>query len=100
MYANFGLNLYFFFHRLLCACAQRISELCCFAVSQLLSLGTSVISNGNHSPNEEEKVGAVIIEWPEDSLSKAMIIRVKAQSMSGDVEAVSNSFIAGIAASA
>lgn len=73
---------------------QRLSELCCFAVSQLLTLGKSVISNGSNSQGEEQE-GAADIDWPEDSVLKAKIIRSKAQSMTGDVEAVSKSFITG-----
>ncbi|KAF6177039.1 hypothetical protein GIB67_015914 [Kingdonia uniflora] len=71
---------------------HRLSELCCLAVSQLLMLGKSIISNINKAQNEE----VVKIDWPEDSAAKAKIIRSKAQSMAGDVEAVSNSFITGI----
>ncbi|CAA7393876.1 unnamed protein product [Spirodela intermedia] len=74
---------------------HRLSELCCFAVSQLLTLGKSVISNGNNSPDKEQE-DAVNIDWPEDSVLKAKIIRSRAQSMTGDVEAVSKSFITGI----
>eukprot|EP00262_Sarcandra_glabra_P004533 TRINITY_DN15614_c0_g1_i1.p1 TRINITY_DN15614_c0_g1~~TRINITY_DN15614_c0_g1_i1.p1 ORF type:complete len:507 (+),score=127.88 TRINITY_DN15614_c0_g1_i1:104-1624(+) len=74
---------------------HRLSELCCFAVSQLLMLGKSVISNVNKSQNEDAEDN-VKIDWPEDSVSKAKIIRSRAQSMSGDVEAVSNGFITGI----
>ncbi|XP_077233151.1 BAT2 domain protein [Tasmannia lanceolata] len=75
---------------------HRLSELCCFAVSQLLMLGKSVTSSANKSQNEDEEDDTLKIDWPEDSLLKAKIIRAKAQSMSGDVEAVSNSFITGI----
>ena len=52
--------------------AQRISEMCCFDGGDMLN-----------------------IDWPEDSVEKAKIIRTKAQSMTGYVEAVSNSFITG-----
>jgi hypothetical protein len=72
---------------------QRLSELCCLAVSQLLLLGKSVISkSGNKAKDEEEDVK---IEWPEDLVSKAKIIRSKAQCMSSDVLKVSASFITG-----
>ncbi|MQL75913.1 hypothetical protein Taro_008292 [Colocasia esculenta] len=74
---------------------HRLSELCCYAVSQVLMLGKSVISNVNKTHGEEVDDN-IEIDWPEDSVSKAKIIRLKAQSMTGDVEAVSNSFITGI----
>ncbi|XP_058080815.1 uncharacterized protein LOC131228983 [Magnolia sinica] len=75
---------------------HRLSELCCFAVSQLLMLGKSVISSANKLQNEDAEEDSMKIDWPEDPVSKAKIIRAKAQSMTGDVEAVSNSFITGI----
>lgn len=75
---------------------QRLSELCCFAVSQLLILGKSVISHASKMKSEETYENTVKIEWPGDSVSKAKIIRFKAQSMSGDVETVYNSFSTGV----
>lgn len=74
---------------------HRLSELCCFAVSQLLTLGKSVIPNPSKPQNEDEEEVAKI-DWPEDSIEKAKVIRSKAQLMAGDVEAVSNSFLTGI----
>ncbi|KAE8008427.1 hypothetical protein FH972_004941 [Carpinus fangiana] len=75
---------------------HRLSEMCCFAVSQLLMLGKSNISNANKVQDEDADENIVNIDWPEDSIEKAKIIRAKAQSMTGYVEAVSNSFITGI----
>ncbi|XP_010263783.1 PREDICTED: uncharacterized protein LOC104601963 [Nelumbo nucifera] len=75
---------------------HRLSELCCFAVSQLLILGKSVISNSNKAQSEDPDQETMNIDWPEDSVEKSRIIRFKAQSMIGDVEAVSDSFITGI----
>ncbi|XP_059451042.1 uncharacterized protein LOC132181827 [Corylus avellana] len=75
---------------------HRLSEMCCFAVSQLLMLGKSIISNANKVQDEDADENVVNIDWPEDSIEKAKIIRAKAQSMTGYVEAVSNSFITGI----
>ncbi|KAL5705037.1 hypothetical protein ACHQM5_023388 [Ranunculus cassubicifolius] len=75
---------------------HRLSELCCLAMSQLLTLGKSVISNGSKTEIEDEESDIVKIDWPEDSTEKAKVIRSKAQLMAGDVEAVSNSFIMGI----
>lgn len=69
--------------------------MCCFAVSQLLLLGKSIISNAN-KVEEDADEDMMNIEWPEDSVEKAKIIRTKAQSMTGNVEAVSNSFITGM----
>ncbi|XP_042498549.1 uncharacterized protein LOC122076946 [Macadamia integrifolia] len=74
---------------------HRLSELCCFAVSQLLMLGKSVISNSSKVQSEEDPE-TVKIDWPDDSLAKAKIIRLRAQSMIADVEAVSDSFITGV----
>lgn len=75
---------------------QRLSELCCLAVSQLLLLGKSVISkSGNKAKVEEADEEDIKIEWPEDLVSKAKIIRSKAQFMSSDVLKVSASFITG-----
>lgn len=69
--------------------------MCCFAVTQLLMLGKSIISSANKTedPDIDEEIEK--IDWPEDSVEKAKIIRTKAQSMTGNVEAISNSFIIG-----
>ena len=75
---------------------QRLSELCCSAVSQLLILGKSVISSANRGKNGETEGETPKIDWPEEAVSKAKIIRHKAQSMSGNMETVSNSFITGV----
>ncbi|KAF5444001.1 hypothetical protein F2P56_036509 [Juglans regia] len=75
---------------------HRLSEMCCFAVSQLLMLGKSIISNANKVEDEDADENIANIDWPEDAVEKAKIIRAKAQSMTGYVEAVSNSFITGI----
>ena len=74
---------------------QRISELCSFAVSHLLMLGKSVISDANKLRNEERVDDISKVDWPEDSVSKAKIIRSKAQVMCRDVESVANSFVTG-----
>ncbi|KAL0348376.1 UNVERIFIED_CONTAM: hypothetical protein Sangu_1065400 [Sesamum angustifolium] len=75
---------------------HRLSEMCCYAVSQLLMLGKSIISNANKVPDQEIEEEIGLIDWPEDSVEKAKIIRSKAQSMTGNMEAVFNSFITGI----
>lgn len=69
--------------------------MCCFAVSQLLMLGKSILSNASKVQDEDAEEDIANIVWPEDSVEKAKIIRTKAQSMTGYVEAVSNSFITG-----
>ncbi|KAJ1293693.1 hypothetical protein BS78_01G088100 [Paspalum vaginatum] len=74
---------------------HRLSEMCCLAVSQLLVLGNSVISAANKSKNEDDE-SDIKIDWPEDPISKAKIIRWKAQSISVDMEKVSTSFATGI----
>ncbi|KAK9176872.1 hypothetical protein WN944_028891 [Citrus x changshan-huyou] len=76
---------------------HRISEMCCFAISQLLMLGKSIISSTNKVQDEDADTDILNIDWPEDFVEKAKIIRTKAQSMTGFVEAVSSSFITGIA---
>ncbi|KAL1292317.1 hypothetical protein HN51_060788 [Arachis hypogaea] len=75
---------------------HRLSEMCCFSVSQLLMLGKSIISCANKIEDGEVDEDKVNIEWPEDVSAKAKIIRLNAQTMIGYVEAVSNSFITGI----
>ncbi|KAK7308566.1 hypothetical protein VNO77_42184 [Canavalia gladiata] len=74
---------------------HRLSEMCCFAVSQLLMFGKSIISRANKTEDETDD-DKVNLEWPEDVSAKANIIRMNAQTMIGYVEAVSNSFITGI----
>lgn len=74
---------------------HRLSEMCCSAVSQLLMIGKSVISNANKAQdNDADEI--MKIDWPEDSVEKAKVIRIRVQSMTGKVEDVSNSFITGI----
>ncbi|EMS48632.1 hypothetical protein TRIUR3_14847 [Triticum urartu] len=73
---------------------HRLSEMCCLAVSQLLVLGKSVISAANKSNDEDES--DVKIDWPEDLISKAEIIRWRAQSIAVDIEKVATSFATGI----
>ncbi|KAL3621189.1 hypothetical protein CASFOL_036101 [Castilleja foliolosa] len=74
---------------------HRLSEMCCFAVTQILMIGKSITSNANKVEDEviEETMK---IDWPEDSVEKAKVIRSKAKSMTGNMGAVSNSFITGI----
>ncbi|GFQ03850.1 hypothetical protein PHJA_002528800 [Phtheirospermum japonicum] len=74
---------------------HRLSEMCCFAVTQILILGKSITSNANKVEDEEIEE-TLKIDWPVDPVEKAKIIRSKAQSMTGNMEAVFNSFITGI----
>ena len=67
--------------------------MCCLAVSQLLVLGKSVISAADKSKDEDGD--DVKIDWPEDLISKAEIIRWRAQSIAEDIEKVSTSFATG-----
>ena len=71
--------------------------MCCSAVSQLLILGKSIISGANKAQEEgaDADDDLLSIDWPEDSVEKAKIIRSKAQTMTGYLEAVSNSFVTG-----
>ncbi|KAL0422679.1 UNVERIFIED_CONTAM: hypothetical protein Slati_3290800 [Sesamum latifolium] len=75
---------------------HRLSELCCFAVTQLLMLGKSIISSANKVQDQEIEEETMKIDWPEDSVERAKTIRTKAISMTGNMEAVFNSFITGI----
>ncbi|KAK2978390.1 hypothetical protein RJ640_016492 [Escallonia rubra] len=75
---------------------HRLSEICCLAVSQLLMLGKSIISGANNVQENDADEDVLNIDWPEDSIERAKIIRTKAQLMTGNVEAVSNSFITGM----
>lgn len=75
---------------------QRLSEMCCIAVSQLLILGKSVIQNANKSQDADEDEDIVKIDWPEDSIDKAKTIRMKTQSMTGYLEEVAISFVTGV----
>ncbi|CAN4107628.1 unnamed protein product [Withania somnifera] len=75
---------------------HRLSELCCFAATQLVMLGKSIISTANKVADQDANAEIVKMEWPEDSIERAKVIRVKACSMTGCVEAVSSSFITGI----
>ena len=70
--------------------------MCCSAVSQLLMLAKSIISTANKAQEEDVDDDMLNINWPEDSIEKAKIIRTRAQSMNGKVEAVCNSFITGM----
>ena len=74
---------------------QRLSGMSCFSVSQLLMLGKSVSSNSSKVQDEDVDEDIANIDWPEQSVEKVKIIRTKAQSMIGYVEAVSNIFITG-----
>lgn len=74
--------------------------MCCFAVSQLLTFGKSIISLANKAEDEEGDEDKANIEWPEDVSAKAKIIRINVQAMIGYVEAVSNSFITGLLSTA
>ncbi|XP_022972342.1 uncharacterized protein LOC111470923 [Cucurbita maxima] len=74
---------------------HRLSEMCYFAVSQLLMLGKSIITNANKVEDDDDD-DDVKIQWPEDSVEKAEIIRLKALSMTGYIDSLSNSFITGL----
>ncbi|RAL38857.1 hypothetical protein DM860_015218 [Cuscuta australis] len=76
---------------------HRLSEMCCSAVTQILILGKSIISNVNkNSPDEDGDEDMVRIKWPEDFIERAKIIRARAEFMTSSIEAVSSSFITGI----
>ncbi|XP_071930863.1 uncharacterized protein [Coffea arabica] len=75
---------------------HRLSEMCCFAVTQLQMLGKAIISNANKVEDTDIDEEMVRINWPEDFVDKAKIIRFKAQSMTGNVEAISDCFITGM----
>ncbi|KAK4345372.1 hypothetical protein RND71_035548 [Anisodus tanguticus] len=76
---------------------HRLSELCCFAVTQLLVLRKSIISCANKVVDHDDKEETGKIDWPEDSIERANVIRAKAQSMTRCVQAVSSSFVTDVA---
>ena len=55
--------------------------------------GKSIVSNANKTKDDDVDAEKVNIEWPEDVVAKAKIMRINAQTMIAYVEAVSNSFI-------
>lgn len=55
-----------------------------------------MIANANKIQAEEIDEETLKIDWPEDFVEKAKIIRTKVQSMTVNVEAVSKSFITGM----
>lgn len=69
--------------------------MCCFAATQLLMLGKSIISNTNKVQNQEIEEEIIKIDWPEDLVERAQIIRAKAQAMTGNMDSVFNCFITG-----
>lgn len=75
---------------------HMLSELCCFAVTQLLVLGKSIISDANKVVDQDVKEETAKIDLPENSIERANIIRAKAQSMTRCVRAVSSSFVTGV----
>lgn len=58
-------------------------------------LGKSIISNANKMQDQEIEEETVKVDWPEDSVERAKIIRTKAQSVTENMEAVCNGFITG-----
>lgn len=58
-------------------------------------LGKSIISAASKVADQDADAEIVKMEWPEDSIERAKLIRAKACSMTGCVEAVSSSFITG-----
>lgn len=55
-----------------------------------------MIANANKIQDEEIDEETLKIDWPEDFIEKAKIIRTKVQSMTVNVEAVSKRFITGM----
>lgn len=58
-------------------------------------LGKSIISTANKVGDQDANVEILKMEWPEDSIERAKVIRSKACSMTRCVETVSSSFITG-----
>ncbi|KAL1561027.1 hypothetical protein AAHA92_03778 [Salvia divinorum] len=75
---------------------HRLSEICCFGVTQLLMLGKLIISEANKLQDQEIEEETVKIDWPEDFVERAKIIRTKSQSVTENMEAVFNGFTTGI----
>ncbi|CAM6100255.1 unnamed protein product [Calypogeia fissa] len=74
---------------------HRLSELCAVCISHLVILAKSVLTTSTEEADKTNRV-AKEVEWPQDSLGKAALIRSRARAMAGDIEAVSDSFITGI----
>ncbi|MCD7448042.1 hypothetical protein HAX54_037356 [Datura stramonium] len=72
---------------------HMLSELCCFSVTLLLMLGKSIISDANKVVDHDVKEETRKIDWPEDSIGRANVIRAKVQSMTRCFQAVSSSFV-------
>ncbi|MCD9560443.1 hypothetical protein HAX54_019125 [Datura stramonium] len=53
---------------------HRLSELCCFAATQLVMLGKSIISTANKVADQDANAEIVKMEWPEDSIERAKVI--------------------------
>ncbi|KAI8015389.1 hypothetical protein LOK49_LG05G01871 [Camellia lanceoleosa] len=70
---------------------HRLSEMSCFAVSQLLMLGQSIISNANKVRDEDLDVHMLNIDWLEDSrksitdVAEAYIAAIKGATVDSQV---------------
>jgi len=62
---------------------HRLSELCTLCIGHLLLLGKLVLTRENEAEG---------IDWPEDSVARGQMIKERAQAMTADIEAVSDSF--------
>lgn len=62
-------------------------------------LGKSSISSANKQQNHEIEEETLKVDWPEDSVERAKLIRTRAQSMTENMESIFNGFIMGIISS-
>ncbi|KAG0593310.1 hypothetical protein KC19_1G320400 [Ceratodon purpureus] len=62
---------------------HRLSELCTLCIGHLLLLGKLVLTRENEAEG---------IDWPEDCVARGQMIKERAQAMTADIEAVSDSF--------
>ena len=68
---------------------QRLSELRCLGISQLLLLGKYFLSMSPKKQSDKVMEYSLKIEWPDDYILKAKFIRSKARAMTDDIEVVS-----------
>ena len=75
---------------------QRLSKLCCLAISELLLLSKSVLSTSPKTQSDKVMEYSLKIEWLDDYILKAKFIKSKSQAMTDDIEVISNSFTIGM----
>ncbi|GAQ81121.1 hypothetical protein KFL_000710260 [Klebsormidium nitens] len=78
---------------------HRLSELCALCISHLLLLGEAVLKTGSGEGAEAltpSKGTPLRVEWPEDVVKRAELIKERARSMLRDIELLSDAFTTSI----